>query len=76
MVSTAQTFFGIISGDRLYFKTDEAARARYKEAGMDFFKPSDIQHLKNYYEVPPDAVEDIIELTRFVKEAIAVKRKN
>ena len=52
------TFFGIISDGRLYFKTNEATREDYIAQGMGPFRPSDKMTLKNYYEVPADVLED------------------
>ena len=51
-------FFGILYKDRLYFRTDQASRQAYVDRGMRPFRPSVKQTLKNYYEVPPDIVED------------------
>ena len=51
-------FFGILHDGRLYFKTNDQTRADYKEHGMKPFQPSEKQTLKNYYEVPPDILED------------------
>lgn len=62
-------FFGIISKGRLYFKTDETTRSSYKAHGMQSFQPSPKQTLKNYYEVPPDIMEDQEELVRWAEEA-------
>ena len=46
-------FFGIIANGCVYFKTDASTVDAYKEKGMEPFKPSAKQTLKNYYEVPP-----------------------
>lgn len=60
-----QIFFGILHKGRLYFKTNDQTRPAYKEYGMQAFRPSDKQTLKNYYEVPPDILEDGDELIRW-----------
>ncbi len=62
-------FFGLISKSRLYFKTDTASRAKYIEARSGPFKPNPKQTLKNYYEVPPDIIEDPGELRNWALEA-------
>ena len=49
-------FFGIIAKGAVYFKTNAATVDAYKEKGMEAFKPS--QTLKNYFEVPPEILED------------------
>ena len=66
-------FFGIIDNDRLYFKTDEAIRVKYVEAGMEPFRPTEKQTLKKYYEVPPEVVEDSELLVQWAAESAAVK---
>lgn len=61
-----EQFFGIISNGRVYFKTNERTRKQYEERGMRSFAPSKKQVLKNYYEVPPEVLEDSQELARWV----------
>jgi DNA transformation protein len=51
-------FFGIVYDDRLYLKTDDGTRGWYEARGMTTFRPNERQHLKTYYEVPADVVED------------------
>ena len=65
-----RTFFGIIYRSRLYFKTSEATRGRYEEAGMKPFRPSAKQTLKSYYEVPAEVIERPDELVAWAQEAI------
>jgi DNA transformation protein len=52
------TFFGIVFDDRLFFRTDDSTRSDYERAGMEPFRPNERQTLKNYYEVPPDVIEE------------------
>jgi len=56
----------------LYFKTNKNTKQKYITAGSDFFKPSDEQHLLNYYEVPADILEDREALNDWAKEAMGV----
>lgn len=63
-----EIFFGIVSEGRVYFKTNAATRKKYEGRGMQPFAPSAKQILKNYYEVPPDILEDPHELARWVQE--------
>ena len=51
-------FFGILHKGRLYFKTNDQTRTAYEKYGMKPFRPSDKQTLKNYFEVPPEILED------------------
>ncbi len=68
-----ETFFGIIHRGRLYFKTDDASRPAYVEAGMKPFRPNARQTLKSYYEVPVDVIEDEDRLLRWARPAIACR---
>ena len=61
-------FFGIIHKSRLYFKTDEANRARYKSKGMKPFRPNAKQTLKTYYEVPIEIIEDQEQLVEWAAQ--------
>jgi len=63
------TFFGIIHRGRLYLRTTEHTRARYRAAGMGPFQPNDKQTLKNYYEVPPEVIEDTRRLIEWAVDA-------
>ena len=65
-------FFGIISKGILYFKTDERSRNVYIEQGMKPFKFSEKQTLKNYYEVPPDVLEDREDILKFAETSISI----
>ena len=62
-------FFGIVSGGRLYFKTSPETVAEYRGRGMQPFRASERQTLKNYYEVPAEIVEDGEELARWAWRA-------
>jgi DNA transformation protein len=66
-------FFGIIHKGRLYFKTDERTRGLYREQGMTPFRPTAKQTLKNYYEVPVDAIEDCETLSELAFRAASRK---
>jgi len=63
-------FFGILFKGRLYFKTNDRTRPGYEDCGMQPFRPSDKQTLKNYFEVPPDILEDGDELVRWAHQAV------
>ena len=53
-------FFGILIEGQLYFKVDETSRATYAERGMKPFTYAKVKKVMamNYYEVPPDILED------------------
>lgn len=69
------TFFGIISDNILYLKTDEKTKKKFIDASMGPFKPNDKQILKNYFEVPEEVIDDREELATWVDEAIEVSSK-
>jgi len=69
-------FFGIIYREQLYFKTDERTRLAYIDRNMKPFQPRSDQVLKNYYEVPPDYLEDQDMLVSWAKEAIKCQKKS
>ena len=66
-------FFGIVYDGRLYFKTDESTRQKYRERGMGPFAPGGETVLKSYYEVPEEIVEDDEELASWAREAATRK---
>lgn len=65
----SDVFFGILYKGRLYFRTDDTSRQAYVDRGMQPFRPNMKQTLKNYYEVPPDIVEDSKALVAWAREA-------
>ena len=62
-------FFAIVHGGRLYFRTDEATRGEYETRGMAPFRPKMKQTLKRYWEVPPEVLDDPVELGRWAMRA-------
>ncbi len=66
-------FFGIISGDTLYFKVSDAGRAEYAARGMAPFRPYRDRPLvsMSYFEVPSDVLEDADECVRWAMRAVA-----
>ena len=63
-------FFGIVYDERLYFKTDEDSAREYVAAGMQPFQANDRQTLRNYYEVPPEIIDDRDQLLLWAGEAL------
>lgn len=64
-----EKFFGIIHKGRLYLKVSPSTRSAYIEQGMKPFRPNAKQTLKNYYEVPPDILEDTEQLAAWALQA-------
>ena len=63
------TLFGIVSGGRVYFKTDDVTAGRYAVRGMNPFRPADGGPLRTYYEVPADVLHDRACLTEWAQAA-------
>ena len=65
-------FFGILMAGRLYFRTDEQTRSAYVERGMGPFIYEKARRTTtlNYFEVPPEILEDREELIEWAKAAI------
>ena len=69
-------FFALMDNNRLYFKVDDSNRPDFKAAGMGPFRPSGQDGATmQYYEVPPDLLEDADALGGWVTSAIAVARR-
>ena len=69
---SGSVFFGIVYDGRLYFKTDEATRARYLEWESAPFQPNAKQTLKSYYEVPGEMIDNAGDLSELATEAVNV----
>ncbi|HSC47981.1 MAG TPA: TfoX/Sxy family protein [Gammaproteobacteria bacterium] len=63
------SFFGIVHKGALYFRTDEASRAKYKRAGSRPFNPKGKQELHRYYAVPAEVLDDAETLVAWAREA-------
>jgi DNA transformation protein and related proteins len=66
------SFFGILAEGRLYFKTSADTRRFYEERGMLPFRASAKQTLINYYEVPPDVLEDTEALREWAERSLSI----
>ncbi len=65
--------FGLLDGDRLYFKVDAASKARYLEAGSRPFNPYDApEDTLFYYAVPREVLDDPVLLEEWAQAAITV----
>jgi DNA transformation protein and related proteins len=65
-------FFALIAEDKLYFKVSDINRADFEERGMEPFFPYDSPKPMNYWELPPDVINDPKELEVWVDKALAV----
>lgn len=66
-------FFALMSDDTLYFRTDEANRPRFENAGSRQFHPFPDRpnHVMSYWEVPAEVLEDSEQLRLWTREALA-----
>lgn len=69
-------FFALIADDTLYLKVDGATRGRFEAAGTGPFRPYGDERVMQYYEVPPEVLEDRDRLPDWVHEAVAVARRS
>ena len=66
-------FFGIIARDVLYLKVDDSTRADFERAGSRPFKPyPDRPGTMQYYEVPVDVLESLVDLTAWARKSVSV----
>ncbi len=66
-------FFALIADDTLYFKVDDSNRADFEDRGMSPFRPyGEAGEVMQYYEVPPDLLEDAEALRPWAERALAV----
>lgn len=66
-------FFALIADDTLYFKVDDSNRLDFAARGMGPFRPyGEHGEVMQYYEVPPDVLEDPEALRPWAEKAVAV----
>ena len=71
-------FFGILDGGRLFFKTDKQSQADYVARGMGPFTYESKGRVltMSYHEVPPDVLENALEMAAWARRAIAVAARS
>jgi DNA transformation protein and related proteins len=72
-------FFAIIADDTLYFKVDDTNRDEYEAAGMGPFVPfADKLMVMQYYQVPPEVLDEPDRLSAWAQKAIdvAIRKKS
>jgi DNA transformation protein len=69
-----QHFFGILDQGRLFFKTDAQSQGEYLRRGMEPFtyESKGRTLTMSYHEVPPDVLENPVELVAWARQAILV----
>ena len=70
----ADRFFGILMDGQLYLKTDEQTRQAYLDRGMGpfIYEKARRTMTMNYFEVPPEVLENSPELAAWAHRAIQV----
>jgi DNA transformation protein len=73
-IYSGEHFFGILDEGRLFFKTDATTAADYTAHGMEPFtyESKDKTMTMAYHEVPPDVLENPMELTDWARRAISI----
>jgi DNA transformation protein and related proteins len=69
-----EIFFGLIDDDTLYFKTDEANIAPYRERNMPRFMPfpDRPEAVLGYHQVPAEVIEDAEQLVDWARKSVEV----
>ena len=67
-------FFGILDEGRLFLKTDAQSQADYVARGMNpiAYELKGRVVTMNFYEVPPDVLENAAELTGWARRAVQI----
>ena len=69
-------FFALIADDTLYLKVDDVTRPAFERAGSGPFRPyGGDTHVMQYYELPPEVLEDRTALREWARAAIGVARR-
>jgi len=73
-IYSGEHFFGILDQGRLFFKTDAASQMDYTARSMSpiAYESKGRVVTMNFYEVPPDVLENPHELIVWARKAIAI----
>ena len=72
-IYTGDLFFALVADDALYLKGDDASRPEFEARGMSPFRPfGEDGEVMQYYQVPPEFLEDPEALRPWAEKAIAV----
>jgi DNA transformation protein len=69
-------FFGLLAGDVLYLKADDATRQRFEQVRAKPFMPYPDRASTHYFEVPVTVLEDADELRHWVIDALAAASRS
>lgn len=71
------TFFALIAEDVLYLKVDDSNRADFEDLGYEAFQPFPDKPMRmNYYEMPPQVLQDPRSAVRWARKSVEVALKN
>ena len=69
-------FFALVADDTLYLKVDDVTRPAFERAGSGPFRPyGGDTHVMQYYEIPPEVLEDRTALREWALAAIGVAQR-
>lgn len=68
-------FFAVADNDALYFKVDDDTRPLYEAAGMPGWDPMGTGPSKGYSQVPPQVLDDTLEVKKWALLAVGVALK-
>ena len=75
-IYSGELFFALIDEDTVYLKVDDSTRGEFIARGMGPFQPGGPGgETMQYYEVPPDVLEDAEALRSWMDKAIGVARR-
>jgi DNA transformation protein len=69
-------FFALLDDDTLYLKVDDTNRPDFEAAGMGPFRPFEGAGAMQYYQLPPDLLEDAERLRPWIDRAVDVARRS
>jgi DNA transformation protein len=71
-----ELFFALIDDDTLYLKVDGSNRGDFEARGMGPFRPfGEEGEVMQYYQLPPELLEEPEELQSWTEQAIEVARR-
>ncbi len=75
-IYSEELFFALIDDESVYFKVNDTNRGDFEERGLGPFRPfGDEGETMQYYELPPDLLEDPDALRPWADKAVQVARQ-
>ena len=65
--------FGIVQGDKIWFRTDQGTRLEYVRSGSSPFATNPSMELGWFYEVPSSVRDDEYQLVAWARKAVEAK---